>query len=183
MSINAIVLKKYLYPYILYVVVALSAVFGMNSWVWLLPILFLLLPFIDSSWKVPAIQRQKYLRIIWLILVLSILLLLLQHPEALDLFIVMVLLAALPEEWFFRAYLQARLGNNNAAVFIVSVLFSFMHFIAHDTMVVLLVFIPSLFFGWMYRKTNDLVLVVILHALSNLFYYIYLQAYIEDYFV
>ena len=93
----------------------------------------------------------------------------------------MVLVAALPEEWFFRAYLQKCLGNNVAAVLLVSLMFSLMHFITHSFASAWLVFIPSVFFGWVYKQTSNLVLVVMLHALSNLVYYIYLETYIVKY--
>ena len=94
----------------------------------------------------------------------------------------MVLVAALPEEWFFRAYLQKRLGNHIAAVLLVSLMFSLMHFITQSSAVAWLVFIPSVFFGWIYKKTDDLILVVILHALSNLLYYIYLESHFVAFF-
>ena len=94
----------------------------------------------------------------------------------------MVLVAALPEEWFFRAYLQKCLGNNVAAVLLVSLMFSLMHYITHRSVETWLVFIPSIFFGWIYKKTDDLILVVILHALSNLVFYIYLESYFMAFF-
>jgi membrane protease YdiL (CAAX protease family) len=108
--------------------------------------------------------------------------LLFQNPGAIDLFIVMVMVAAFPEEWFFRLYLQNRLGNSIVAVLIVSLLFSFMHFIAHGLSSAWLVFIPSVLFGYIYKQTSDLVLVVLLHALSNLVYYIYLESLIINLF-
>ena len=158
------------------------ALFAQQSRDWLLPVLFLLLPFTDFIWRLPCLKRDVRFHIIWAILAAVTIALLLLHPDILSIFTVMVLFSALPEEWFFRAYLQKRLGNNIVAVLIVSLLFSSMHFITHDSMAVWLVFIPSVFFGWVYKKTDDLILVVILHALSNLVFYIYLESHYAAFF-
>ena len=175
-------IKSFLLPCILFAVVASIAMFALQVRDWLLPVLFLLLPFVDSLWRMPGMPVSQLTQIRWLVFIAVILLLLYSNLEIIGSFVAMVVLAALPEEWFFRAYLQKRFGNNLIAVFIVSVLFTLMHFITHASVVAWLVFIPSVFFGWLYKKTDDLVLVVILHALSNLVYYIYLQAYIERFF-
>ena len=182
MIFNNHILKYFLLPSILFAVAAFVAMFALQSRDWLLPVLFLLLPFVDVQWSMPRISFGRQFLISWVILSVAIILLLLQNTQLVDLFTVMVLVAALPEEWFFRAYLQKRLGNNVAAVLIVSLLFSLMHFITQSSAVAWLVFIPSIFFGWVYIKSNDLVLVIILHALSNLVYYIYLKSYVAVFF-
>ncbi len=174
-------LKHFLLPCILFTVVALVATLMPHNRNWLLPILFLLLPFIDFQWRLPRISLARQSLISWAVLVLIIIILLLKNAPLIDLFFVMVTVAALPEEWFFRAYLQKRLGNSIAAVLLVSLMFSSMHYITQASAGAWLVFIPSVFFGWMYKKTGDIVLVVISHALSNLLYYIYLKTYITEY--
>lgn len=176
MSFNIHAVKTFLLPGVLFVTAALVAMFAPQSRDWLLPVLFLLLPFVDVRWSMPRIPFARQSLISWVILSVVIILLLLQNTQLVDLFTMMVLLAALPEEWFFRAYLQKRLGNHIAAVLIVSLLFSLMHYITHRSVDAWLVFIPSVFFGWVYKKTDDLILVVLLHALSNLLYYIYLES-------
>ncbi len=182
MSCNFYTLKRLLLPVLLFILTALVAIFARQSRDWLLPVMFLLLPFSDFFWRMPHVRWEQRLVISYVILAVIVSVLLFQHTEVLDLFTIMVLVAALPEEWFFRAYLQKRIGNNISAVLIVSLLFSSMHYLTHDSAVVWLVFIPSVFFGWIYKKTDDLILIVMLHALSNLVYYIYLEAYAKAFF-
>lgn len=168
-------LSHYLLPVTFFLVVALVAFFAQQSRDWLLPILFLLLPFIDFKWRIPEAFFSRRSLICWVLLTITIVVLLLKNSEILGIFTMMVLLAALPEEWFFRGYLQKRLGNSGISVVIVSLVFSFMHYITQNSVSGWFVFVPSLFFGWVYKKTNDLVVVVVLHALSNLIYLIYFQ--------
>lgn len=182
MSFKFYTLKHLLLPVVLFILTVFVAVSAQQNRDWLLPIMFLLLPFADFFWRVPHIRWQQQAVIRWVVLTVIISVLLFQHTEVLDLFTVMVLVAALPEEWFFRAYLQKRLGNNIGAVLIVSLLFSSVHYLTQDSVVACLVFIPSVFFGWVYKKTDDLILVVILHALSNLVYYIYFASYFTEVF-
>ena len=182
MSFEVYSLKHYLLPVVLFVLTVFVAIFAQQNRDWLLPVMFLLLPFVDLFWRVPRTRWAKQFVISWLILAAIINVLLLQNAEILDLFLVMIFVAALPEEWFFRAYLQKRLGNNITAVLIVSLLFSSMHYIVDSSVVTWLVFIPSVFFGWVYKKTDDLILVIGLHALSNLVYYIYVESYFVEFF-
>lgn len=176
MSFNFHCLKYYLLPCILFVAVTFIAIFAQQSRDWLLPVLFLLLPFIDFQWRIPRVPRSKKSLISWIIITVVIIVLLLQNTQLIDLFTVMLLLAALPEEWFFRAYLQKRLGNSITVILLVSLMFASMHFITSNSFDSLLVFIPSVVFGWLYKKTDDVVLVVLLHALSNLLFYVYLES-------
>ena len=86
-----------------------------------------------------------------------------------------LLLAALPEEWFFRAYFMMRVGGDIRANLVTSVVFSLLHGLTWGWVTALLVFVPSLFYGWLYRKTRDLVLLVLAHLLSNLVYVMFLR--------
>ncbi len=182
MRFNIYALKYFLLPCVLYVVVALLAIIAIQDRNWLLPILFLLLPFVDAQWRMPRVFRGRASLISWLTTSVIISVLLYQNTQLINLFTMMLLLAALPEEWFFRAYLQKRLGNSITAILVVSLMFTLMHFITSNSFVSLLVFIPSVFFGWVYKKTDDMVLVVMLHALSNLLFYIYLKSQIVMFF-
>lgn len=182
MKFNLHVLKHIFLPCAFYVVVALVAIFAMQGRNWVLPILFLLLPFIDHKWRLPQVSLGKRALISWLIITFVICLLLLLNTQQIELFIVMLFVAALPEEWFFRAYLQKRLGNSITAILVVSLMFTSMHFITNNSFVSLLVFIPSVFFGWVYKKTDDMVFVVMLHALSNLLFYINMESQIMMFF-
>jgi membrane protease YdiL (CAAX protease family) len=86
---------------------------------------------------------------------------------------------ALPEEVFFRGYLQEKLGNDLKGVVIVSVFFAMGHFF---TLCVpsgflggicaqsVLTFFPSLIMGYLYARTGTLWGSIIFHFLSNIVY-------------
>jgi membrane protease YdiL (CAAX protease family) len=65
-------------------------------------------------------------------------------------------LAALPEEWYFRAYFMTRLGNGLQANVVASILFSLMHGLTRGWTTAALVLLPSLLYGWLYQRTRDL---------------------------
>lgn len=176
MIINIHNLKYFLLPCILFAATISVAMFALQSRDWLLPVLFLLLPFIDTQWRIPRISLGKQQQVSWIIITMVIIILLQQNAQLIDLFTVMLLVAALPEEWFFRAYLQKQLGNNITAIISVSIIFTLMHFITSNSFYSLLVFIPSVIFGITYKKTDDIILLVMLHALSNLLFYINLES-------
>lgn len=78
---------------------------------------------------------------------------------------------ALPEEIYFRGFLQERLGNTLQSVVIVSVLFSAMHLpkfiLYHDVYAILTVF-PSLVMGMLYMWTSNIITPTIFHVLANI---------------
>lgn len=90
--------------------------------------------------------------------------------------LVQLLLVALPEEVFFRGYLQRALGNTIKGVIAVSLLFALAHFVticlAGDGFSVcgqaVLTFFPSLVMGYLYLKTGTLWASVIFHFLANI---------------
>lgn len=90
-----------------------------------------------------------------------------------------LLLVALPEEFFFRGYLQYRLGNNIKGIIVVSILFAAGHFLTlcvwglHSLDVCsqsVLTFFPSLVMGYLYYKTGTLWASILFHFLANLTY-------------
>jgi len=111
-----------------------------------------------------------------------------------------LLLTALPEEWFFRAYFMTRIEGffrqdtppasqvfnallfkdvhkkypNLSANILTSSLFALLHTPTQGWFG-LMVFFPSLFYGWAYQKTRNLLLVILLHALSNIVFVIYIS--------
>jgi uncharacterized protein len=92
-----------------------------------------------------------------------------------------LLIAALPEEWFFRAYFQTALEARPSlralqAIVVTSLLFSLIHGLSRDWTTAVLAFVPSVFYGWLYQRTRDLALVVLVHALSNLGFAMFLAA-------
>lgn len=77
---------------------------------------------------------------------------------------------ALPEEIFFRGYLQEAFGNTYAGIVLVSLLFAVAHlpafFLYHDSHA-LLTFFPSLVMGFLYMRTSSLLPPMLFHFLAN----------------
>lgn len=87
-----------------------------------------------------------------------------------------LLLVALPEEVFFRGYLQHKLGNDIKAILIVSLLFALGHFITlclggghgvASCSQAVLTFFPSIIMGYLYVATGTLWASIIFHFLAN----------------
>ena len=88
-------------------------------------------------------------------------------------FIFQLLSVALPEEFFFRGFLQDSMGRTLRVVLLVSLMFSLAHlpkavFLGDWTS--LLSFFPSVIMGWLYVKTNNIVPGTLFHLLANLVY-------------
>jgi membrane protease YdiL (CAAX protease family) len=84
-----------------------------------------------------------------------------------------LLVVALPEEFFFRGYLQDSFGRNYKAIVIVSILFSFAHLpkaIFLNDWLSMLSFFPSLIMGWLYLKTENILTGTIFHWIANVVY-------------
>lgn len=91
-----------------------------------------------------------------------------------DLFVV-----ALPEEFFYRGFLQSRLRDAwpggrtflgarlGAAFWVTAILFALGHLAIFEVWR-LAVFFPALLFGWMRERTNSVVAGALFHAASNL---------------
>lgn len=133
-------------------------------------VVMLFYPLIDRQWRPPAMPNALWHKLSWLAVLALVAALLAWRPAALHLFITTLLLAALPEEWYFRAYFMARLGMGWRANLLASLLFAALHGLSHDWLTAALVFLPSLAYGWLYQRTRDLPLVVLTHAVSNLIY-------------
>ena len=138
----------------------------------------LFLPLLDRRWTPPALPRSRKNYLAWAGLIVAAVALLVWQPRHADFALTTLLTAALPEEWFFRAYFMMQLGMGWHANLVSSLLFSLVHGLTWGWMTALLVFVPSLFYGWLYRKTRDLVLLVGVHALSNLVYVMFLRVHI-----
>jgi membrane protease YdiL (CAAX protease family) len=77
---------------------------------------------------------------------------------------------ALPEEVYFRGFLQERLGNNVRGLFIVSILFAVMHlpkFIMYADFYSAMTFFPSLVMGFLYWRTSNIIPCIIFHFMAN----------------
>jgi len=128
----------------------------------------LFLPLLDSTWPLPRLLHTRSHYLAWAGLLLAIAGLLAWRPSLHALALATLLTAALPEEWYFRAYFMTRIGTGWRANVMASLLFSLLHGLTRDWTTALLVFAPSLFYGWLYQRTRDLPLLVLTHTLSNL---------------
>ncbi|MEZ4470372.1 MAG: MrtP family glutamic-type intramembrane protease [bacterium] len=98
-----------------------------------------------------------------------------------ELILVQLLLVALPEELFYRGYLQSRLDGlvgrdrrvlgvqvNLHSLVLTSALFAIGHIVTIPHPARLAVFFPSLLFGWMRRATGGIAAPIAFHAACNL---------------
>lgn len=149
---------------------------------YVLTCILLLCPLLDRHWQLPLIlhSSQNYTR--WLAFLLTAIALLLWQPQFLEYALSTLLTAAIPEEWFFRAYFMSRIektrwGHSWKANIITSILFCGLHTLTRGWPVGLSVLGPSLFYGWLYQQTRDFPLLVLVHALSNLIFVMFLNQY------
>lgn len=142
----------------------------------------LFFPLADRHWRPPGLPSSPANYTAWLGLLLLASVLLLWRPQHLSFALSTLLTAALPEEWFFRAYCMTRLqetrwARGGRANVVASLLFSGLHGLTRGWLVGLTVFVPSLVYGGVYQRTRDLPLTVLLHALSNLIFVMFLSGY------
>jgi len=101
-------------------------------------------------------------------------------------FLLHLLAVALPEEYFFRGFVQKHLRNRlpsikvpllpgrfPLAIVVSSALFALVHLVATPNATRLAVFFPSLLFGWLYERSGNLSQPIAYHALSNVVLAIY----------
>jgi membrane protease YdiL (CAAX protease family) len=140
--------------------------------------LMLFLPLLDRRWRLPALPRSRSHYLAWAGLSIAGIALLIWRPSEAPFALGTLVMAAIPEEWFFRAYFMTRLGKDVRANVISSVLFSLLHGLTRGWSAAVLVFAPSLFYGWLYQRTRDLPLLVLVHALSNIVYALFLAGFV-----
>ena len=103
-------------------------------------------------------------------------------PALASLVLAQLVVVALPEEAFFRGYLQTALGDSSArrvrvlgvelalgAWVVQAALFALVHFIVDPNPGRLAVFFPGLLFGWVRAWRGGIGAAIALHALSNLY--------------
>lgn len=81
-----------------------------------------------------------------------------------------LLMVSIPEEVFFRGFLQESIGNNITGIVITSLLFSLAHlpiFLFYNDVYALLTFFPSIVIGFLYMKTANILPCIMFHFLSN----------------
>ena len=144
----------------------------------MLTALLLGLPLLDVRW-IQSLSKQYFQADrLTLILAFAYAAVVSSHPGHLWHAISIVVLVALPEEWFYRLWLLKSLnekGVSNKALSnaLTSALFAVAH-IPTQGLVGLLTFIPSLVLGCVFQKTNNLTNTVLLHAIFNLIYFVFL---------
>ncbi len=87
--------------------------------------------------------------------------------------ILQLLSVSLPEEFFFRGFLQDSMGKGFRAILLVSLLFSIAHLpkaVFLGEWISLLSFFPSIVMGWLYMKTKNILPGTVFHLLANLVY-------------
>lgn len=141
----------------------------------------LFLPLLDRAWRIPAppLSPSHYLG--WAALLITGIAILAWRPSFIPFALPALFVAALPEEWFFRAYFMTRIGMGLPANGAATALFALLHGLTRDWATAFLVFIPSLFYGWLYQRTRDLPLLILVHALSNLVFAMFLSQYFGDF--
>jgi len=102
-------------------------------------------------------------------------------PKLLEDTLAQVVAVALPEEFFFRGYLQGRLAEAwparrhcwgapvGRALVVTAALFALGHLLVDGNPLGLAVFFPGLVFGWMREKTGSILAGTLFHALCNLY--------------
>lgn len=133
-------------------------------------------PLLDRQWRPPGLPGQFRNGAAWGLLILAAATLFAWKPAYLEPGLSTLFTAALPEEWFFRAYFMTSVGSGFSANLIASIVFSTLHGLARGWPIAALVFVPSLFYGWLYQRTRDLPLLVLVHTLSNIVFMIFIAA-------
>ena len=141
----------------------------------------LFLPLLDRQWRIPALPRFRSHILAWGGLLIAGIAFLVWRPAETPFALSTLVTAALPEEWFFRAYFMSRLGDGVRYNVVASLLFSLLHGLTRGWITASLVFVPSLFYGWLYQRTRDLPLLTLVHALSNLVYAMLLAQFVTTF--
>jgi len=148
----------------------------------LLVLIILFYPYVDKSWHFVRKNIKPQRTTLYFLLLLPVGILMFNQAVSTKVVVLNLFLAAIPEEWFFRAYFQTRLQyffenkynynttlNGALSITISSLLFASLHSIMQANALLLpLIFIPSIVFGFIYYKTQDLTLVILSHLLSNI---------------
>jgi uncharacterized protein len=102
-------------------------------------------------------------------------------PDFLGLIANQALVIALPEEAFFRGYLQSDLDRRwppkwnvlgarvGPGILVASLLFALVHLVTMPHPARLAVFFPALLFGWLRARTGGIGASIVLHTLANVF--------------
>ncbi len=97
------------------------------------------------------------------------------HRISFSLLIFQFLGAALPEEIFFRGFLQTEIekitGGTWKSILLTSLLFSCAHLFRGVNPLTIGVFLPSLIFGYLRARTGSVLAPILFHATSNILFF------------
>ena len=151
-------------------------------------ILMFSVPFLMRSdmrclrWDVRGFLIGLTVTVVILIIYLCIVLILTENKInisglTLSLILVQLFLVSVPEEVFFRAYLQEKIGNDLKGILFVSLLFALGHFctlcifsgfIGNVCAQSILTFFPSIVMGYLYARTGTVWGSITFHFFSNI---------------
>lgn len=144
----------------------------------LLTALLLLLPLLDWKHLQYSSIVETGFAVRQMIALAGISLILALNPDYFFSALGIIILVALPEEWFFRYWLMDRIekAGNSATLsnIATSLVFAAVH-IPTQNAKGLLVFFPSLLLGYLFQKQKDLIFVILVHSIFNFIYELYLQ--------
>lgn len=154
------------------------AVFIYDSRTFVLAALMLFLPLFDKQWQLPQTHITKYRLTILSLCCITVFALVGLNPDAVIMALTTLFIAAIPEEWFFRAYFMMRIEKmglrSYQANIITSLFFALLHLPVQGWFG-LTVIGPSLIYGYIYQRSQDITLIVLIHTLSNIIYFVYLK--------
>ncbi len=174
--------KKHLLPFLFGAALTGCAVFIYPQRTFVLTALMLFLPLFDKSWQLAPTNIRKYRLTILSLGCIGIWILVGLNTDYANAALMILLTAALPEEWFFRGYFMMRIERAGLrpyqANIITSLFFALLH-LPMQGLFGLSVFVPSLIYGYIYQRSRDIVLVVLLHAISNIVFFVYIKDYLN----
>lgn len=168
-------------PFLIVIACFTVTKFLVEDYPFLLVMSLLFLPFLDLDRKSLKFSNEiRSIKKYWWLFLIALPVLFFIYPSHTEYIVQTIFIVALPEEWFFRAYLLTRFGGDNRANIASSVVFSLLHMISRGPMIGLMVFVPSLFYGWVFQKSRSLTLCIFAHAISNMFFVLVFERYIGE---
>ena len=175
-------MKQHYFPFLFGAALTGSAVFIYDTRTFVLAALMLFLPLFDTHWQLPPSQITKYRLTLLSLCCMTVFILIGLNTDYATAALMTLFIAALPEEWFFRAYFLMRIEMMGLRSYQANVLTSLFFALLHlpvQGWFGLTVFVPSLIYGYIYQRSRDIVLVVLLHAISNIVFFVYIQGYLN----
>lgn len=177
---GSIIREKALYSYIiLFFMVFFYYAFSLSIFKYIIPLFLVLTPYILKK----RVRLSFNINDILTGLIASLIIILpsfiyqilsegiLIRPPSLGTMVFHIFIISMPEEVYFRGFLQEGVGNNIKGIIIVSLLFSFIHLpklVFDNDLTSVLTFFPSLIMGYLYMRTSNVLPCIIFHFSANL---------------